>query len=208
MRPVLPIAVLLVACLAAPARAQSEAAISLGAAISSYDPTGQLGQSATSIGPLIRIKTGPGIGPTIVFDWYWVGVETAAPGQNVYVGRIRVRPVMVGLAYNLNRGKYWLSASVVGGYAFVRLSPVDQGAAALRANLKAASVALDAGNSLVWRPQLGVWYDAAPRVGLTASIARIGLRPTLRIRTDSGLRTAPLDATCTVLTFGLVYGIF
>ncbi len=208
MRHVLPIAILLAAGLASPARAQSEASISLGAAISSYDPTGQLGQSATSIGPLIRINTGPGLGPTIGFDWYWVGVETATAAQNVYIGRIRVRPVMVGLAYNVKRGKYWFSASVVGGWAFVRLTPVEQGAALLRSTLRTSSIGLDAGSSLVWRPQLGMWYDASPRVGLSASIARIGLRPTLRIQTDSGLRTAPLDATCTVLTFGLVYGIF
>ncbi len=208
MRRILPLSVLFVACLAAPARGQSEAVLGVGACITSDDPTGRLGQSATSIGPLFRIKLGAGVGPTIGFDWYAVGVEAPVGDKTMYVGRVRVRPVMAGIAYNLNRGKYWLSASVVGGYAFNRLTAIDQARAAFQSNLGASSVALDATNSFVWRPQLGVWYDVAPRVGITASIARIGVHPTLRVRTNAGIERIPLDATSMVLTFGMVYGVF
>ncbi len=208
MRRVLILSLLSVAGLATDARAQSQAAIGLGLAVSSYDPTGQLGQSATSIGPLIRIKTGTGLGPTIGFDWYAVGVEAMAGDQRVYVGRVSVKPVMAGIAYNWNRGKYWLSASVVGGYAFAGLKVNDQARPAFRSSLGASVLSFDAVNSLVWRPQLGFWYDAAPRVGLTASIAYIGVRPKLRITSDVGTRDVTLGASCTVLTFGLVYGVF
>jgi hypothetical protein len=208
MRRILVFSALLIACATAQARAQSAAAIGLGLAISSYDPTGQLGQSATSIGPLLRIKLGPGIGPTIGFDWYAVGVEVMAGSQRVYLGRVRVRPVMAGVAYNWNRGKYWISASLVGGYAFARLTVNDQARPAFRSNLGSTFLSFDARDSFVWRPQLGIWYDAAPRVGLTASIAHIGVRPTLRIGTDTGTRQTTLEAACTVLTFGLVYGVF
>ncbi len=197
-----------VAFLATDARAQSQAVIGLGLAVSSDDPTGQLGQSATSIGPLIRIKMGTGFGPAIGFDWYAVGVQAMVGGERVYVGRVSVKPVMVGVAYNWNRGKYWLSSSLVGGYAFAGLDVNDRARPAFRSSLGASNLFFDAVNSFVWRPQLGVWYDAAPRVGITASIAYIGVRPKLRVGSDVGTRDTPLDAACTVLTFGLVYGVF
>ncbi len=200
---------LLAVVLAAPAaRAQSQAAFGLGLAISSYDPTGQLGQSATSIGPLIRIKMGTGLGPALGFDWYAVGVNAVVGGQQVYVGRVSVKPVMAGIAYNWNRRKYWLSASIVGGYAFAGLDLNDQSRPAFRSSLGARYLAFDAVNSLVFRPQLGIWYDAAPRVGVTASIAYIGVHPKLRVTSDVGRTDIPLNAACTVLTFGLVYGVF
>jgi len=207
-RRILALSALALTCFALDAGAQSAAAIGLGLALSSYDPTGPLGQSATSIGPLIRINTGSGFGPTIGFDWYSVGVETTAGGQRVYLGRVRVRPVMAGVAYKWNRGKYWLSASVVGGYAFARLAVNDRARPVLRSGLGASVLSFDAGNSFVWRPQLGLWYDADARVGITASIAYIGVRPMLRVAFDTGVRQTRLDAACTVLTFGLVYGVF
>jgi hypothetical protein len=208
MRRIFVLFALALTCFALDAGAQSAGVIGLGLAVSSYDPTGPLGQSATSIGPLIRIKMGPGFGPTIGFDWYSVGVETTVGGQRVYLGRVRVRPVMAGVAYNWNRGKYWLSMSVVGGYAFARLAVNDRALPALRSGLGAGFLSVDAGNSFVWRPQLGVWYDAAARVGVTASIAYIGVRPMLRVASDTGVRQTRLDAACTVLTFGLVFGVF
>ena len=198
----------LVATLPTEARAQSQAAIGLGLAVSTYDPTGQFGLSSTDIGPLIRIKMGPGLGPTIGFDWYGVGVTAMAGHQRVFVGHLNVKPVMVGVAYNWNRGKYWLSGSIVGGYAFASLAVDDRARPPFRSSLGASSLSFDAVNSLVWRPQLGVWYDAAPRVGITASIAYIGVRPKLRIASDVGTLDIPLHASSTVLTFGLVYGVF
>lgn len=209
MRRILVLPALLLSFVAADARAQSQAAIGLGLAVSSYDPTGRLGQSATSIGPLIRIKMGAGLGPTIGFDWYAVGVEAVAGGQRVQVGRLRVKPVMAGIAYNWNRRKYWLSASVVGGYAFAGLDANDQARPPFRSALGSSFLTFDTGNSFVWRPQVGMWYDAGPRVGLTASIAYIGVRPTLTVAGDNGARyQTRLNAACTVLTFGLVYGVF
>ncbi len=209
MRRALVLTSLLLFGVAVDARAQSEAAIGLGLAVTSYDPTGSLGQSATSIGPLIRIKMGTGFGPSLGFDWHAVGVEAMVDGKPVYVGRLRVKPIMAGLAYNWNRRKWWVSASVVAGYAVAGLSANDGARPAFRAALGSNVVEFDIVNSFVWRPQLGVWYDASPRVGLTASIAYIGDWPTLKVTGDNG-RTSKttLESRCSVLTFGLVYGVF
>jgi hypothetical protein len=208
MRKVLLFSALLIACVTAQARAQSEAAIGVGLSVSTYDPTGQLGQSSTSMGPMIRINLGPGLGPAIGFDWHSVGVEAMAGSQRVYLGKVRVRPVLGGISYNVKRGKYWISPSLTGGYAFVGLRANDQARTAFRSNLGTEFVSFEARNSFVWRLRLGLFYDAAPRVGVSAAIAYMGVRPTLRITTDRGIRQSTLDASCTVLTFGLVYGVF
>ncbi len=208
MRRILALTVLVAACVVPAARAQTDAAIGLGLTASSYDPPGQLGVGAIGVGPLLRIKLGTGIGPAIGFNWYTVGVRTPAGTTPVYIGRIRVRPVMVGASYNWNRGRFWLSPSLVAGYAFTKIKINDEARPALRSSLGASFLSFESSNGFVWRPQFAVWYDAAPRVGLTASFAYIGVRPTLTIETDVGARKFPLDAACTVLTFGVVYGVF
>jgi len=209
MRRALFLTVFVIAMAAPAARAQSEAVIGLGLAVTTYDPTSQMGLSSTSIGPLVRIKLGPGLGPSLGFDWYDAGVIVKAGNKPVYVGQLIVRPVMAGVAYNWNRGKYWLTASVVGGYAFAGFNSINnQARPVIRSGLGTSSLSFDVLNSLVWRPQLGIWYDAAPRIGITASIAYIGVRPKLRVGTDAGAVDMPLYASCAVLTFGLVYGVF
>ncbi len=190
------------------AEAQSEAVIGLGLAVTSNDPTGKLGTGNTDIGPLLRIKLGTGFGPTIGFDWFSVGVRAMAGRESLYLGTVRVRPIMAGVAYNWNRGKFWLGGSLVGGYAFARLTVDDRMRPAFRSALGTSFLSFSSTDSFVWRPQLGVWYDAAPRVGVTASIAYIGVRPTLATMTDFGTRKSTLHAACSVLTFGLVYGVF
>ncbi len=209
MRRALILSLLVTATFASEARAQSQAVIGLGLAITSYDPTGNLGLSYTSIGPLFRFNLGPGFGPSLGFDWYEAGALAMAGTTPVYVGRLRVRPVMAGVTYNWKRDKYWLTMSVVGGYAFTALLGVNnQARPLLRSSLGTSEISFDSTNSFVWRPQLGFWYDAAPRVGITASIAYIGLHPKLRIGNAAAVREMPLDAACSVLTFGLVYGVF
>src|SRR5512133_2113354 len=172
MRRALILSLLALATCATAAQAHSQAVIGLGLGISTYDPTGHLGLSSTDFGPLIHVKTGTGLGPTIGFDWYTVGVLAMAGNQPVDVGRLRVRPIMAGAAYDWNRRKYWLSVSMVGGHAFAALTDVnDRSRPLLRSALGGSSLTLEAVDSFVWRPQFALWYDAAPRVGITASIA-------------------------------------
>src|SRR5512146_3417815 len=105
MRRILALTVLVATCVVPAARAQTDAAIGVGLTVSSYDPPGPLGVGAVGVGPLLRIKLGTGIGPAIGFNWYTVGARTPAGATPVYIGRIRVRPVMVGASYNWNRGR-------------------------------------------------------------------------------------------------------
>ncbi len=195
-------------CFAAGAHAQTEAAISLGLAVSTADPIGPLGIGGTGMGPILRVKMGTGLGPVIGFNWYNIGAEAMAGGQRVYLGRLRLHPIMLGVGYNWNRGRFWIAPSIVAGYSFNRLAVRDQARPPFLAALRTTGVSFDAGNSFAWRPQVAVWYDVAPRVGLTVSLAYMGVRPTLSIAGDRGVFKTPMDANATVLTFGLAYGVF
>lgn len=201
-------AVVALLAVAGDARAQGEAAIGLGLAVSNHDPTGDLGIGSTGIGPLIRFKIGTGIGPLIGFDWHTLGMRAAVDGQRVYIGRLRVRPVMAGLGYNWSRGKYWVAAGVVAGYAFTTLHVDDRARPAFRSALDASYVAFDTIGSFVWRPQVSVWYDAGTRVGIMAGFSYVHSRPTLTVSGDGGTYKSTLDSACTVVTLGLVYGVF
>jgi hypothetical protein len=199
---------LVILCAATPVRAQSEAAVALGLSISSYDPPSSLGLSSTSMGPLIRINLGPGFGPIIGFDWHSTRMEAMAGNQRVYLGELRVRPVLVGAGYTVKRGRYWYGAGITAGYAFNRLTVNDRARPAFRSSLGSQFVSFDARNSFVWRSRFGVFYDASPSVGLTAAVAYMRVSPTLRMTTDTGVRQSKLDASCVIITFGLAYGVF
>jgi hypothetical protein len=208
MHRVAAITVVLLTLSAIEANAQTEAAIGLGLAVTTDEPRGPLGEGATGVGPLLRIKTGTGPGPTIGFGWHTLGVRTMAGDKAVYLGRLRVRPVMVGAAYNWNHGRWWLSASLVGGLAFDRLSVDPAFVPDIRESLGARNVSFDATNSFAYRPELALWYDAAPRVGLMASFGYLRVRPTLIVRSDRGVERRPMDVAGWVLSFGMVYGVF
>jgi len=194
---------------AADAHAQSEAAIALGLSVASYDPTGHLSTGQTSIGLAWRVKSGNGgFGPAVGFSWHSLGVQTVAGGERVYLGKLRVRPVMAGVGYSWTRGQWSLQGSVVGGYAFNRLSVDDRARPAVRSALGASFVSFDVEDGLAWRTQVSLWYDVAPRVGVSASIGYFGQRPVLTTTSDMGTVKTRLDGACTLFSFGLVYGIF
>ena len=63
----------------------------------------RLSLGSGSFGPVLRLRTGPGFGPTIGFDWFSIFVDMQAGDRKVYVGEMRVRPVMGGIAYTVFR---------------------------------------------------------------------------------------------------------
>ncbi|MGE5360537.1 MAG: hypothetical protein ACM3NQ_16090 [Bacteroidales bacterium] len=205
---VLASAVLAMVVVSADARAQGEAVIGLGLAVSNHDPTNDLGIGSTGIGPLIHLKIRTGLGPLIGLDWHTIGARATVDNERVYIGKLRVRPVMGGIGYNWSFGRYWVAAGVVAGYAFTTLRVDDRARPAFRTFLGASHVSFDTSGSFVWRPQVSVWYDAGTRVGIMAGLSYVHSQPTLLVESDGRGYKTRLAATSTVLTFGLVYGVF
>lgn len=197
---------LLIAAL--PLRAQSATAVAVGITATTYDPRGELSLGSGSFGPVLRLRTGPGFGPTIGFDWFSIFVDMQAGDRKVYVGEMRVRPVMGGIAYTVFREPYAIAFSLTGGYAFTGLHVDGRAREAYANSIGARGASINVSNTLVWRPQISLWYDVTGRIGLNASIARINVHPSLLLTSDRGVERRALTASPLVLTFGVSYGIF
>jgi hypothetical protein len=191
-----------------PARAQSGTAVAVGVAVTTYDPSGRLSLGSASIGPILRLRTGPGLGGTIGFDWYSSAVSLQAGDRIVPVGEMRVRPLMGGVAYTVLREPYALSFSLTGGVAITSIHVDGRAREAYADGIGARSATIDVSNPFVWRSQVSVWYNVTGRIGINASLAYIGTHPTMILTSDRGVERRPISASPVVVTFGLAYGLF
>ena len=112
------------------------------------NPAGDALAQELDIGPLLRLRSGNGLGPTIAFNWTNAEIEASPTGLQA-LATVRIRPVMAGVQYGFTRGRLGAGASVVGGYAFNSLD-IDK-------TVVGSGRAVAVGNSFVWRPA------AAPR---------------------------------------------
>ncbi len=150
-----------------------------------------------SISPLVRLGAGKGLGAAAIFDWYGASVA-AEPGSSA--SRLRVRPVMAGLSYTAMAGPVAIAPSLVGGYAFNRIIVPNTGAA--------DRLAVDAGNSLVWRPGVAVWIGAGRRAVVNLSVGRVLTRLNVTFVEAGAIEQRTISGDATTLSVGLVYRLF
>jgi hypothetical protein len=124
-----------------------------------------------SVGPLVRLGSGRGFGPALALNWFQTTLEGASPETDV-VSRIHVRPLMGGLSYTWASGRLSVSPSIVGGVAFNSITVPETG--------EAGRLAIEVGNSLVWRPGVSVWVEVDRRAAVNLSLGYVvtGLRVT------------------------------
>jgi len=148
-----------------------------------------------------------GWGPSVGFNWFDTGLKTRVAGQPTALGSLHVRPVMVGYGYTRRRGHVSIEVSGMVGYAFNHLSVGGQFRQAYLEKL-GTWVSGHAHNSFVAKPQVSIWYDIAPRVGLNFSAGYLLTRPDITLTTGAGAQTMRWNADMAVLSVGIVYGIF
>jgi hypothetical protein len=198
---------LLTLLLAAPAQAQSQSAVGVGLAVSSYEPTSTAALGSVGVGPLFRLRSDPGLGVAVGFNWFTSRAARTIDGERATIARVRIRPVMVGVGYRLGSGRVRTTLNVVAGYAFNSVRPTQSGADAY-ARGRVSLLALDVSNCFAWRARVAFWYDVAPRVGILTAVGYLGARPRLTVLTRSGVERIRHRADSIVLTVGAVYGIF
>jgi hypothetical protein len=150
-----------------------------------------------AISPLVRLGAGKGLGAAAIFDWYGADV-TNEPGSSE--SRLRVRPVMAGVRYTATLGRVAISPSLVGGYAFNRIIVPDAGAA--------DRLAVDADNSLVWRPGVALWIDAGRRTVVNLSVGRMLTRLNVTFVEAGVIEQRTVSGDATTVSVGLVYRLF
>lgn len=152
-------------------------------------------------GLLLRLNPKAGWGAAGAFNWMEADLENPAGGDDDFA-RLRTRPLMGGVSYNVVRGSLLTSFSVVGGPSFNR--------ARFRDGFARSSVAaIDADNSLAIRPGVGLTYTLRERVALVGFGGYLINRPGVVYRDSAGLEFRDQwKADAVVLSVGIVYSVF
>jgi hypothetical protein len=174
--------------------------LAVGASIGFSDPRAGTLEPRVSLGPLVRLGSGQGLGPAVGFDWFQADLRSGA-GSSAVLSRVHVRPVMVGASYTFASERVSVSPSLVGGVAFNSLSITQTGVAT-------PSVPVEVGNSLVWRPGVSVWVDMGRRAALNVSAGYLmtGLRVT--VLEDGRLEKRRTRGDTMVVHAGVAYKLF
>jgi hypothetical protein len=107
----------------------------------------------------------PGLGPTVGFGWYEGDLTLNRVAGDVEIGRLRVRPVMAGIAYTWVSGRWATGVSLNAGVSFNSIRLNDQ----LRNLFPGTQIDVDSSNSFCVRPQIRVEYAVARKVGIFSS---------------------------------------
>lgn len=172
--------------------------LAVGAALVSSQPTDDAFESASSLGPLLRIGSGAGLAPALGLDWFRATLTPAGPA--LASSRLAVRPLMLGLGYTLVLGRVSVAPSIVGGYAFNSIAVPETGAS--------GRLAVSVRNSLAWRPGVSVWIDTGRRTSLNLSVGRVMTRVRVTFIDDGRIDQQELAAHSTLMSVGLAYRVF
>jgi hypothetical protein len=183
-----------------PAHAQTEGRVSVGASATLVAPTDDDVDSTVGVGPLVRLNPRPGWGPAGALNWFRADL-TNPSGAGGPFARLRIRPLMAGVAYSIRNGPLITSFSVVAGPSFNHVELHD--------DFEPGGGAVDVENSLAVRPGVGVTWTVAPRVAVVGFGGYMWNRPDTTYRNAAGLEVRNRwHADAAVLSVGAVYSLF
>jgi hypothetical protein len=179
-----------------PDREAGRTLLAVGVAIRQTYPGDEALDRAVTVGPLVRLGSGRGLGLGFGFGWYTADLALgSAP-----LGRLRVRPVMAGLAYTIGGDRVSLGLSMVGGIAFNSLAG--------RRESPGPVWALDVRDSFAWRPGASLWIELGPRMAFNLSGGYLVTRPRLALLDDGREVFRHVRGDAAIVNTGLVYKLF
>ena len=150
----------------------------------------------------------PGWGFHWGLNWYAVKLERPVGGGEIELGELHIRPVMAGYGYTHVIRRYAVTADVLGGYAIGSIKISDPALAAYQRALGVTSAEANATNTLVLKPEIGVWYDITKKVFLNVNAGYMFARPDVEIVTSAGIDMRKARADQFILKVGVVYSLF
>jgi hypothetical protein len=141
-------------------------------------------------------------------NWYAVKLERPIGGSVTELGELHVRPFMAGYGYTHLIRRYSISADVLGGYAIGSFSLSDPAIEAYRRALGVPAVSARSTNTLVLKPEIGVWYDLTKKVYLNVNAGYMMARPDVTVETTLGTQIRKARADQFILKVGVVYSLF
>jgi hypothetical protein len=188
------------ACAVLPAHAQTEGRVSVGASVTFVRPSDSDVASTASVGPLVRLNPRKGWGFAGALNWFRADLKNPS-GSGGAFARLRVRPVMAGVAYSIQNGPLMTSFSVVAGPSFNHVEFED--------DFPAAGASIDVENSVAVRPGVGLTWTVAPRVAIVGFGGYMLNRPDTTYRNSAGVEFRNRwHADSVVLSAGVVYSLF
>ena len=186
--------------------AQTKGRISVGGSVTLLAPTdGNVGRAVVA-GPLVRLNPKPGWGPAGALNWFRTDLDNP-DGSSPAVARLRVRPLMAGVAYSVGASRALISFSIVAGPSFNSIDFKDEFLDSLPAGVQAPSI--DIKTSFAVRPGIGLTYTVASRVAVVGFGGYLISRPSITFRNQFGEeRRQPWKADSAVLSAGLLYSLF
>jgi hypothetical protein len=186
-------------CAVMPAQAQTEGWLNVGASVTFIQPTDSDVESTVSVGPLVRLTARKGWGIAAALNW--VGADLKNPsGAGGPFARLRVRPLMAGVAYSIQRGPLLTSFSVVAGPSFNRVD-FDK-------DFASGGQSIDVENSVAVRPGVGLTWTVAPRVAIVGFGGYMWNRPDTTYFDGTGALRNRWHADAFALSAGVVYSLF
>jgi len=186
--------------------AQTEGRVSVGASVTLVSPTDDDVDSVVGVGPLVRLNPKRGWGPVGALNWFRTDLsnpDTTGPA----VARLRVRPLMGGIAYTIGPDRALTSFSVVAGPSFNSISLKDEFLDSLPAGVQMPVV--DVKTSFAVRPGVSLTLTVAPRVGVVGFGGYLVNRPKVTFRDQFGQdHRDRWKADAFVLSAGVVYSLF
>jgi len=195
----------LLLCAASPAAAQSEGRVSVGASVVFAKPTDSEVQSVAGPAVIVRLNPKAGWGPSASFGWLTADVDNPSGSSDAFA-RLRVRPLMAGIAYTVGNQPLFASFSLVAGPSFNSLSLDDDFLRRLPANSRAD---VDANTSFAVRPGASLTLTVARRVAIVGFGGYMFDRPDLVYHDAAGQEFRNRwKADSVLLSVGAVYSLF
>jgi Outer membrane protein beta-barrel domain len=192
-------------CSANPAVAQTEGRVSVGGSVTFVQPTDSDVQSLVGGGPLVRLNPKKGWGVAAALNWFRADLDNPSGADGPFA-RLRVRPLLAGVAYTIGNQPALISFSIVAGPSFNDLDFDDDYLDTLPASPRPE---LDAENSFAVRPGVSLTYTVAPRVAIIGFGGYMINRPDVLYRDINGQEFRNRwKADSVVVSVGAVYSLF
>ncbi len=194
--------------LPAAARAQADAAVALGLSFSRVTPTNDNADSSSGPGLLLRLRGNGTVGPAIGFGWFSSDVHATIGGERTYLGKVNVKPVLVGASYTRHLPRVEASVELVAGYAFTNARATGLAKQAYRDRLGATNVSIHVSDAFAWRTGISVWFELGRNYGLLASLSYLGVNPAVTTTSSLGSSRSTVNLGSVVSTVGVTYAVF
>ena len=171
----------------------------IGASFNAPHPSDSTLDSGPTVGPLVRLGTGRGLGLAFGFSWFKADLfQGPSPDSQ---GRITIRPLMAGASYTATDAARWaMSLSLVGGMAVNSIT--------LEESAFRDGVAVEIDNSLAVRPGASLWLDLNSRAAFNVFTGYVITRPVVTFLESGQFTRRALRADTAVFGIGLVYKVF